>query len=78
VRHHPDGWELPEPLDAADAADVDRLVSDDELPDYVLDCLDEYTPAELLDAKRDVLAARLQAERDEARCDSRRSRWGDD
>jgi hypothetical protein len=76
VRHHPDGWDLrPEPLDAAD---VDRLVSDDELPDYVLNCLDEYTPAELLEAKRDVLAARLQAERDEARYESRRSRWWDD
>lgn len=76
---HPDGWDMrPEPIDSFD---VDRLVSDDELPDDMLDAMadgESFTDAQIIAAKRDVLAARLQAERDEARYESRRSRWWDD
>jgi len=76
---HADGWDLrPEPLDSAE---VDRLVGDDELPDDMLHGMSEgvtYTDAEILRSKRGVLAARLEAERDEARYESRRARWGRD
>lgn len=76
---HADGWDLrPEPLDSVE---VDRLVSDDELPDDMLSGMAEgvtYTDAQILRAKRQILAARLEAERDEARYESRRARWGDD
>ena len=76
---HPDGWDMrPEPLDPVE---VDRLVGDDELPDDMLHGMSEgvaYTDAEILRAKRDILAARLEAERDEARYEARRARWGRD
>lgn len=76
---HPDGWDMrPEPLDSCD---VDRLVSDDELPDDMIDAMADgqaFTDAQILAAKRRILDARLESERDEARYESRRARWGDD
>ncbi len=76
---HPDGWDLrPEPLEDAD---VDRLVSDDELPDDMIASMADgvtFTDAQILAAKRRILDARLESERDEARYESRRARWGDD
>ncbi len=76
---HPDGWDLrPEPLEDAD---VDRLVSDDELPDDMIAAMADgvtFTDARILAAKRRILDARLESERDEARYESRRARWGDD
>lgn len=76
---HPDGWDMrPEPIDDGE---VDRLVGDDELPDDMLHGMSEgitYTDAQILRAKRGILAARLEAERDEARYESRRARRGQD